>query len=146
MDRSVNFQKRNAKPWLGEAARLAVGGTSYYALELACRGYSHWTMALCGGVCLNTIYHMNHRLRHKNICVRAAAGSAIITTVELICGCLVNLVFRLRVWDYSHLPMNFLGQICLPFSLLWMALCLPICGLCSFLEKNPTVSFQKTGK
>lgn len=120
----------------GELALLAVGGCGYYALELACRGYSHWSMAICGGICLNAIYHMNHKMRKKHILLRAGLGALIITAVELVCGSLVNLVFRLNVWDYSHLPLNFLGQICLPFSLLWMGLCIPICAICSFVENK----------
>ncbi len=117
------------------AALFTIGGTSYYALEVLCRGYSHWSMALCGGICLTAIYHMNRKLTKKNICLRAALGSVIITAVELICGCFVNLIFRLNVWDYSHLPLNLLGQICLPFTLLWMALCFPVCALCSCLKE-----------
>ncbi|MBE6546311.1 MAG: hypothetical protein E7668_02575 [Ruminococcaceae bacterium] len=121
----------------GTLTRLTVGGAAYYALELACRGYSHWSMALCGGLCLDAIYRMNRRLKNKNICLRAAAGSGIITAVELACGCIVNLSLRLKVWDYSHLPYNFLGQICLPFSLLWMGLCIPVCAVCSFVQREP---------
>lgn len=28
----------------------------------------------------------------------------------------------LGIWDYSNMPFNILGQICLPFSLLWVVL------------------------
>ena len=42
--------------------------------------------------------------------------------LELGCGLLVNRSYR--VWDYRHMPMNFLGQICLPFTLLWVPLSL----------------------
>ena len=93
-------------------------------------------MALCGGICLDIIYHMNQKLKRKHICVRAALGAGIITAVELICGCLVNLTFHWDVWDYSHLPLNFLGQICLPFTLLWMGLCFPVCAICSWVGKR----------
>ena len=89
------------------------GGSAYYLLEVACRGYSHWSMALCGGICLCSIYHMNRYLRARPLLLRATLGGGIITAVELICGALVNLTFRLDVWDYSHLPLNLLGQICL---------------------------------
>jgi len=41
-----------------------------------------------------------------------------ITAVELGVGLLVNRDYR--VWDYRGLPMNYRGQICLPFSLLWI--------------------------
>lgn len=119
---------------LREGALLSVGGFGYYALELAFRGFSHWSMAICGGVCLQSIYHMNKKLIQKSLCLRALLGATIITTAELICGVLVNLTFHMGVWDYSHLPLNLWGQICLPFSLLWAALCLPVCAVCSFVE------------
>ena len=46
-------------------------------------------------------------------------GSTIITVLEFITGCIVNLWLGWNVWDYSNLPLNLLGQICLPFSILW---------------------------
>ena len=47
-----------------------------------------------------------------------AEAALLITLLELVCGLLVNRSYR--VWDYRHMPMNFLGQICLPFTLLWV--------------------------
>lgn len=113
---------------------FAVGGIGYYALELAFRGRSHWSMVVCGGVCLCAVYHMNHRLRGTNIFVRAGIGAAMITAAELVCGCLVNLLMQWHVWDYSGLPFQLWGQICLPFSLLWGMLCIPVCAVCSFVD------------
>ena len=43
---------------------------------------------------------------------------AAITGVELLTGLLVNRDYH--VWDYRTLPGNFKGQVCLPFSLLWI--------------------------
>ena len=34
-------------------------------------------------------------------------------------GCIVNLLLGFHVWDYSDLPLNILGQICIPFSIIW---------------------------
>lgn len=47
-------------------------------------------------------------------------GGAIITAVEFVSGCIINLWLGWAVWDYSNMPLNLLGQICLPFSLLWV--------------------------
>ena len=49
-------------------------------------------------------------------------GGALITTVELLAGLLLNVRLGLNIWDYSSIPCNFMGQICLPFSLLWVIL------------------------
>ena len=50
--------------------------------------------------------------------VKPVAGAAVITAVELGTGLLVNRDYH--VWDYRALPGNFKGQICMPFSLLWI--------------------------
>ena len=121
---------------LRELGLLTAGGTAYYSLEILCRGYSHWSMAVCGGVCLAGIFHVNRAMKRQPILLRATVGGILITAVELACGCLVNLVFHLGVWDYSHLPLNLLGQICLPFTLLWIALSLPVCGACSLCDRQ----------
>lgn len=45
---------------------------------------------------------------------------------------LVNRVMHLGVWDYSAAPFNLLGQICLPFTLLWF----PLCGIGILLDRG----------
>lgn len=56
------------------------------------------------------------------IWLQAIIGSCIVTTGEFISGCILNLWIGLGIWDYSNMPFNLLGQICLPFSLLWIIL------------------------
>ena len=41
-----------------------------------------------------------------------------------------------NVWDYSSMPLNLYGQICLPFSGLWFLLCIPAFGICSIAAKR----------
>lgn len=93
-----------------------LGGSAYMGLEYLWRGWSHISMFLAGG----TAFLLLGKLRSKNqpLPLRALEGSGIITGVELAAGLLVNRGYR--VWDYRGLPLNFLGQICLPFSLLWI--------------------------
>ena len=57
-----------------------------------------------------------------------------ITAVELVTGLLVNRDFR--VWDYRTLPGNFKGQVCLPFSLLWIPLSMLGMELYGLAEKT----------
>ena len=47
----------------------------------------------------------------------------LVTFVEFCAGCVLNLWLGLDIWDYSDIPFNLLGQICLPFSLVWWVLC-----------------------
>ena len=96
------------------------GGTVYLSLELLYRGRSHGSMFLAGGLCFLLIGHLNRVEPKLPLPLRAVVGAAIVTAVELGTGMLVNRQYQ--VWDYRHLPLNFYGQICLPYSLLWLAL------------------------
>ena len=40
-----------------------------------------------------------------------------------ITGIIVNKCLDLEVWDYSDQPFQILGQICLPFTILFSVLC-----------------------
>lgn len=100
-----------------------VGGLIYYGIEVAWRGYSHWTMALVGGVCFILVGGINEFFPWTMpLALQGLIGSAIVTAVELIAGLVLNVWLGLGIWDYSNLPLNFMGQICLPFSLLWILL------------------------
>ena len=56
-----------------------------------------------------------------NVLAVFAGGMAITTLIEWLAGWLLYKLFRARWWDYSHLPFNIGGFVCLPFSLLWGA-------------------------
>ena len=50
----------------------------------------------------------------------ALIGAAIITSLEFLAGLVVNRLLGWNVWDYSGMPLNVLGQICVPYMLLWI--------------------------
>jgi uncharacterized membrane protein len=52
--------------------------------------------------------------------IKCLFGALIITTIELIIGIWFNIILKENVWDYSAIPLNFLGQICVPYSMLWL--------------------------
>ena len=93
---------------------FCLGGLGYMGLELLWRGWSHGTMFFAGGTC----FLLLGRLKSQPPWVKAVAGAGIITAVELAAGLLINR--HHTVWDYRDAPLNFLGQICLPYSLLWL--------------------------
>nr|DAH62513.1 MAG TPA: Putative ABC-transporter type IV [Caudoviricetes sp.] len=97
-----------------------IGGLLYILIELSYRGYSHWTMFILGGLCFVLIGGINNYISwDMPVYEQMMIGSVIITMLEFICGCIVNLWLGWDVWDYSNMPYNVLGQICLPFSILW---------------------------
>lgn len=117
------------------------GGTVYPALEVAFRGRTDISMAAAGGICLCLIDRVcNQDIKSSPLAVRCFAGSGIITGVEFSIGILVNLILKMNVWDYSQLPLNILGQICLPFSLLWFVATIPAMGICGLFDKSKFLS------
>ena len=116
---------------------FGTGGSAYFLLELLYRGHSHVSMFFAGGLSAALIFLLccGGKLRGAGWYVRCALGSAIITAVEFFTGVFVNLYLQLHVWDYSSLPLNLLGQICLPFSAFWFFLTLPILALGDLLNR-----------
>lgn len=115
--------KEKLKAILKHAVLALCGGCVYSLIEMAWRGHSHWTMAVLGGVCFVLIGDINEFIPwNMPLILQGAIGSGIVTALELVAGIILNLWLGLGIWDYSNMPFNFLGQICLPFSLLWVAL------------------------
>ncbi len=96
-----------------------IGAIGYCLLEILWRGYTHPSMGIAGGICLIGIYYINTLLYRNSRILRAAICSVMITVTELLFGIFLNIILKLNVWNYSNLPLNFMGQICIPFSFMW---------------------------
>lgn len=97
-----------------------VGGAIYCGLEQIFRGHTHWTMGVVGGVAFILCGLVNEVIPWEMVFWKQMLLCAVlITVVEFIAGCVLNLWLGLGIWDYSNLPFNILGQICLPFTVLW---------------------------
>ena len=115
--------KEKLKAILKHTVLALCGGCVYFLIEMAWRGHSHWTMAVLGGVCFVLIGDINEFIPwNMPLILQGAIGSGIVTVLELVSGIILNLWLGLGIWDYSNMPFNLLGQICLPFTLLWVAL------------------------
>ena len=112
-----------------------IGGGVYYAIEILWRGYSHWSMWLLGGVCFVLIGLLDEWQNHLPLWRQAVQGAIIVTVLEFLAGCIVNLWLGWGIWDYSDMPLNLLGQICLPFSLAWVALSVVAIKLENFMHQ-----------
>ena len=95
---------------------FALGGGCYVGLELLWRRRSHVSMFAAGGTAFLLLGKIR-QLKLPNL-LKPVAGALMVTAVELVTGLLVNRDYH--VWDYRAVPGNFRGQICLPFSLLWI--------------------------
>ncbi len=124
----IGLQAKAYKIWK-EAVVFYIGGMFYCLVELLWRGWTHGSMFLLGALCFYVVGGMD-RYWHAPVVVQMAVGALIVTFFEFWTGVLVNMVLHMNVWTYSHLPFNLLGQICLPFTLLWF----PLCGIGILLE------------
>lgn len=100
-----------------------IGGFTYYNIELIYRGYSHISMFLLASFLFILIGLINEFLSWDTpLFIQSIIGAIIVTVFEFITGCIVNLWLGLNIWDYSNEPLNVMGQICLPFTFIWIVL------------------------
>lgn len=112
-----------------------MGGITYGFIEILWRRRTHISMVITGGLCFLLLYHIFKKLKNLTLMTKCIIGSALITTLEFLCGCVVNLWLKLDVWDYSNLRFNLLGQICVLYSVLWGFLTVPISFVCAYIAK-----------
>lgn len=106
---------------------FSFGGIAYILIELLWRGYSHSSMFILGGLCFVLLGLINKKFtRDIPLPIQILIGTFIITFLEFIFGCIFNLWLNLNIWDYSDMPYNIMGQICLQYMLLWLFLS-PVC-------------------
>lgn len=100
---------------------FALGGLIYISLELIYKGSTNYIMFCCGGISLICIGAINEVIPwNMPIQYQCLIGCIFITLLELITGLMFNRDFL--IWDYRNMPLNFMGQICPAFSLLWYVL------------------------
>lgn len=78
----------------------------------------------------------------ENMIVLFVSASIIASVLEFITGYVLEKMFNMKWWDYSNIPFNIKGYICLKFSLCWgivgtflMRVLLPLCE--GLIEKIP---------
>ena len=112
-----------------------IGGYSYCGVELLFRGFSHISMLVAGGICFILIGLLKEVFSYKiSIISQMVMSSFIITAVEFTIGLIVNVWLNLNVWDYSKLPYNLMGQICLLYTNIWFVLSLAAILLDDYLK------------
>lgn len=104
--------------FLYKIAMFFLGGAGYVGLEYLWRGRSHISMFLAGGICFLLLGKLEEVKPRLPWAIRCLVGAGIITFVELAVGLLANRDYS--VWDYRRLPLNYHGQVCLIYSLLWI--------------------------
>lgn len=87
-------------------------------------GWVNIAMLPIYGTCLVFIGIINQCpwFYHRPIWLQSLVGAFFILAVELAAGYVINIRMGLLVWDYSHLPLNYKGQICVWFGVAWYLL------------------------
>lgn len=120
------------------------GAIIYMGLEMLWRGYTHWTMGLVAGIATILIGLINEVFpKDTPLVVQAPIASLIITELEYISGWILNIHLGLKIWDYSQMPLNVDGQVCLPASILWMVIGLIAVWLDDFIRAKFTLEERK---
>ncbi len=70
----------------------------------------------CGAVALTACLY---RFRHRNSALSFFGGMLIGGAVEYLCSFFQELIYGTRSWDYSYLPFNINGRICLLYTGFW---------------------------
>lgn len=122
------------------------GGAVYFLLEVAFKtatGHPErisWTMLVLAVVLCVPVERAGAELPWEcPLWLQAAVCASLVTCVEFLAGCVLNLWLGMDIWDYSNLPMNLLGQVCLPFFFVWWGLCMvfiPVFDLLRFEVKG----------
>ena len=99
------------------------GGSVYIEIELLYRGFTHWSMFLLAGFIFVTVGLLNEIFFEWNEMFwgQVFVSTLWATVLEYICGLMLRLC-GLQVWDYSDMPLNINGLICVPFMLVWAVL------------------------
>lgn len=87
-------------------------------------GWTHIAMAGVGAVVGISVGAINQspKFYHMRIVWQSIIGVIVTLVIELVSGIFLNMVLGLGIWDYSHMPLNILGQICLSYAILWLPL------------------------
>lgn len=108
-------------------------GYIYVCLELIFRGYSDITMMFASSICAIPMIILNNKFTYEiDFLLQLFLCAIFATLVEFIFGMLFNRDYS--IWDYRNMPLNLYGQICLPFSLLWMIIAACVIPLMDWID------------
>lgn len=86
------------------------------------RGFLNGPYCPIYGVGVMTIIYFVFPLKN-NMLILFIASITLTSALEFFTGFILERVFHYRWWDYSNVPFNLCGYICLKFSILWGLAC-----------------------
>lgn len=107
---------------------FAIGALGYFECELNYRYIVgtlpvHWTMPVVGAFLFLAVGSINEFFPWEMpLLIQCFIGAVAITATEFVAGLILNVWLGMGIWDYSAIPGNVMGQICIPFAVAWFAL------------------------
>ena len=95
------------------------GGFVYMTLEMLFRQRTAYSMGICGGLAFIIIGCLNNLIPRSMSLLKQCliGGICVVTPLELLFFFFLNTTYE--IWDYREMPLNFDGQICVLFTILW---------------------------
>ena len=115
---------------------FSIGACGYGLLEILWRGYTHWSMLGAGGLSFLGLSAIQNRMRSFGLVTKAIIGSGLITAIEFVFGVIFNIVLKKNVWDYSRMPFNIGGQICMLYSFFWVLISIVCIPFACFISRK----------
>lgn len=110
-------------------SELLAGGFLYGLVEVLFRGYTHISMFVLGGICFTAVGWIRRGFAGAPAAEKMLLCAGVITLLEFLCGLYVNVYLGLGVWDYSVMPLNLMGQVCIGYTAAWCLLAVPAMGM-----------------
>lgn len=91
--------------------------TSYFTFN----GFTSLWMCLVGGI-IGIIYGLIDSIKNSNklsLFIKCLIMTVIIFGIEYLSGYILNIIFKLDVWNYYNMPLNINGQITFVFAPIW---------------------------
>lgn len=129
-----------------------LSGLAYYLVEILYRGYSHWTMFVCAGICglgLALINDGGYRFE-TDYRIQVMSGAALCTFLNFIAGKLFNSTYA--IWDYRGMLGTlriFDDQVNLFFVGLWVivtAIAIPVLDWIQWQLEIGSKPYYRIGK
>lgn len=117
----MTYKCRNLKK---DLILIFIMGGIYMILEGLWHGWTHISMLVVGGMAAFFIGKLNegHILSKCKMWEQCMIGTLIILVLEFVSGVILNIWLQLGIWDYSDIWGNILGQICIPYAIIWFLL------------------------
>lgn len=83
------------------------------------RGFLNGPVCPVYGFGMSAVLLFYNLINYDNVFVVFLEGIVLTTAIELFAGFILDKFFHARWWDYSKMPFNLNGYICLAFSIIW---------------------------